>query len=80
MGQYFTNVAYVMDVLVNVLCGDMFNDLFRREFGYDFGGINDSISRALGMNKIWHTDTWLGRGVSRFLNWLDKDHVEKAAK
>lgn len=78
IGRYFFNIAYALDVLVNVICGDMLNDMWQDE-GYSYGSPYDSISKAMGKNKIENTDTWFGRKVANFLNCIDKDHVEKAA-
>lgn len=84
---YLNNVAYglavAVDVMGNVLFGYALTKLFCKDTimnnKYKFGQV-ETISRALGKNKSQDTLTDTGRAVANFLNWIDKDHVEKAAK
>ena len=80
IGKYFFDIAYVFDVLINVIYGEAFDDVFRNKGGYRFGSRYDTISKGLGVNKLRGTETQAWAVVSKFLNWLDKDHVEKAAR
>lgn len=78
---YSSNRLYYLAILIdkagNVLAGPLFNDILQRQ-GYEFGHYNETISKVLGINKGLGTLTKTGRLLARFLNWLDKDHVEKA--
>jgi len=84
---YLNNVAYglavAIDVMGNVLFGYALTKLLCKDTQYHkkykFGEV-ETISRALGINKKRNTLTNAGGFAANFLNWIDKNHVEKAAK
>ena len=77
-GNRLKYVAILIDQAGNVFMGPFLNDTMQRE-GYEFGHYNETISTVLGINKAMNTLTWFGRLLAAVLNWIDKDHVEKAA-
>jgi hypothetical protein len=80
MDKIAGSVAYVIDVLGNVVGQDMLNQLFlTKESTHKFGSGDESISAVLGYNKRTNTLSNGGRFMARFLNMIDPNHVEKAA-
>lgn len=77
-GNRLFYLALLIDKAGNVLLGPFLNDTMQRE-GYEFGHYTETISKVLGINKALGTLTKLGRLLADFLNWLDENHVEKAA-
>lgn len=74
-------MAYVIDVMGNVVCQDLFNHLFlTKESKCLFGNPDMSISACLGYNKRKGTLTKRGHSLERFLHWIDPNHVEKSAR
>lgn len=72
-------LAYSVDQLGNVLAAALFNDtLIRGKNKYLFGHPDITISAVLGENKHRGTLTGLGVWLCKVLNWIDKNHVEKA--
>ena len=78
LDSYFLSVAYSLDLLGNVLCSSLLNVVLITPNGYQFGNWNQTISYVLGKNKSMNTLTKLGSFIARFLNLIDKNHVEKA--
>jgi hypothetical protein len=75
--MYF--LAYSIDQLGNVLAATLFNDILIKGKGrYKFGNPDITISAVLGENKHRGTLTSLGAWLCKVLNWIDKNHVEKA--
>lgn len=77
-GNRLHYVAILIDKIGNVMMGPFFNDTMQKD-GYEFGHYDETISKVLGINKALGTLTKFGKALADFLNWLDKDHVEKAA-
>ena len=78
--RLFLLLAIGIDMLGNVICKDLFNDTLRKKGGYEFGNMNETVSKVLGMNKKTNTLTFLGKALANFLNFIDKNHVENASK
>lgn len=78
-GNRLHYVAILIDKIGNVMMGPFFNDTMQRD-GYEFGHYTETISKVLGINKELGTLTKFGKVLADFLNWIDKDHVEKAAR
>ena len=74
------SLALSIDLLGNVICGDLFNTYLRKTGGYSFGRYNQTISAVLGHNKALGTLTDLGRVLANLLNFIDEEHVENAIK
>lgn len=80
LGKYLFKIAYSIDQLGNVVCSELFNiTLIKyKKDSYKFGNPDETISSVLGKNKQRNTLTKTGKLLSRFLNFLDKNHVIKS--
>ena len=78
LNSYAKTIALSIDQLGNVVLSNLFNDILIKNEGYKFGDEDETISKVLGANKESNTLTKLGRWLADVLNWIDKDHVEKA--
>jgi len=77
---WYTQLAIGQDQYGNVLGQYLFNDvLITKDSQHKFGNTDETISSVLGKNKAANTLTKLGTGVAAILNFIDKDHVEKAS-
>lgn len=72
------NVALAIDILGNVLCGDMLNAFFIGSGGYGFGRQGETVSSALGKNQLLGTLTWAGKALAGILDWMDENHCINA--
>lgn len=79
LSQSALSLALSIDLMGNVWCKDVFNPAFRKPGGYSFGRYNETISSVLGKNKALGTLTDFGRLVANLLNFIDPNHVERAA-
>lgn len=81
--QYLSHTAGVLaiavDCLGNVVCRDLFNLTLITDDGYGFGEVGETISYVLGRNKQANTLTRTGILLANILNWIDPEHVERAA-
>lgn len=72
-------LAISEDQYGNTLGQHMFNDLLITKDSKNlFGNPDETISSVLGKNKKAGTLTRLGKAVCAVLNFIDKNHVEKA--
>lgn len=78
-GNRLHYVAILIDKIGNVMMGPFFNDSMQKD-GYKFGHYTETISKVLGINKALGTLTKFGKALADFLNWIDPNHVEKAAR
>jgi hypothetical protein len=79
-GRLFYFMAYSVDQFGNVLGQYLFNDtLITKDSTYKFGNPDVTISAVLGMNKKNKTLSKMGTYIANILNWIDPNHVEKAA-
>ena len=78
LGSYWFVMAVSVDQLGNVVMGTLFNDIMIRKYGHKFGDEDQTVSMVLGVNKKMGTLTKLGKFIADVLNFIDKDHVEKA--
>ena len=77
--KYLYEIACSLDALGNVICGPLFNRMWIVPGGHQFGSYKETISKVLGINKYYNHLTPHGRWWADVLNWIDKDHVEKAS-
>lgn len=77
INKYLFTIAKSIDQLGNVVCADLLNYTMIKG-GYRFGNEDVTISHVLGMNKKLNTLTYTGKLLSKLLNLIEKDHVEKA--
>lgn len=80
ISDMFKTLAIGINQFGNVTCSLLFNDTLIKKGGYQFGNPDDTISRVLGKNKITGTLTKAGKALADLLNFIDKNHVENAAK
>lgn len=76
--KYFLDIAITLDILGCVILRGPLNKWFIQETGHKFGGI-ETISKVLGINKYNKTLKKPGIVLCNILNFLDKNHVEKAS-
>lgn len=76
--KYLFRMAKSIDQLGNVVCEHLFNVTLIKKRGYKFGNEDVTISHVLGINKKINTLTYTGKLLSKLLNLIEKDHVEKA--
>jgi hypothetical protein len=75
---FFYQTAVDIDRFGNRNFRTLWNATLRTKEGYKFGNINETISSALGKNKIKGTLTTTGRVLCAILDFLDKDHCIKS--
>lgn len=78
LGRYWFVMAISVDQLGNVVLGTMFNDIMITKYGHKFGDEDQTVSMVLGVNKAMGTLTKFGKFIADVLNFIDKNHVEKA--
>lgn len=79
-GRLFYFMAYSIDQFGNVVGQYLLNDtLITKKSTYKFGNPDVTISAVLGMNKKNKTLSKLGTYICNILNYIDPNHVEKAA-
>ncbi len=74
LSAYLLKIAVSIDQLGNVMMQHLLNLLWIKKEGYRFGNRDETISSALGRNKKLGTLTWFGRGIDRFLDFIDPNH------
>ncbi|WP_020597880.1 hypothetical protein [Spirosoma panaciterrae] len=79
LSTFSLSLAYVIDVMGNVICGPLLNLILKKNGGYAFGQFPDTISRCLGKNKQLGTLTKTGLALAALLNFIQPNHVELAA-
>lgn len=75
---YFFNTAKNIDIWGNQEFRSLWNGRFIAENGYQFGRQNETISSVLGKNEKAKTLKSLGKLLVKILNFIDKNHCEKA--
>ena len=77
--RYFLETSTDIDRFGNRNFRTLFNLTLQRN-GYEFGNINETISSALGKNKVIGTLTKKGLILCNILDKLDKNHCIKSIK
>lgn len=77
---YFRDSALTLDKLANREFRTLWNKTLINENGYRFGNIEETISAVIGVNKKSNTLTSTGIVLYKILNFIEKDHCEKAIK
>lgn len=80
LGEWFYLLALSIDQFGNVSCAAPLKYAMTKEGGFSFGDPDHTVSYVLGKNKAMNTLTWFGVFICIVLNWIDKDHVEKAVE
>jgi len=73
--KYFRLLAISIDQMGNVAMQDLFNDIFIKRNGYQFGNEDETISSVLGKNERLQSLSGLGKLIVRFLNFIDPNHA-----
>jgi len=74
ISQYLREVALSIDQLGNVICSDLFDITLINKNGYKFGNPDETISGVIGKNQKLKTLTFIGKGLNKILNIIEKDH------
>ena len=77
---YFRNTALNIDIWANREFRAFWNGAMRKENGYLFGVVGETISSALGKNQRDKTLTNCGEILVAILDFLDKNHCIKSIK
>lgn len=75
---YFKHTAVNIDIFANREFRASWNKWLKTESGYKFGKEGETISSALGKNKLNGTLTKKGKLLCRILDFIDKDHCIKS--
>jgi len=68
---YFKKLAYAESLYANTAFVDLLNALFVKSGGYLYGARGEGLSSATGKNWTLHKQTFLGKGLTGFLNLID---------
>jgi hypothetical protein len=77
---YFISTALSIDIWANREFRAFWNGAMRKENGYEFGRIGETISSALGKNQRDKTLTTTGKILVAILDFIDKNHCKKSIK
>ena len=77
---YFRNTALNIDIWANREYRAFWNGAMRKENGYQFGVVGETISSALGKNQRDKTLTICGEILVAILDFLDKNHCQKSIR
>ena len=67
-------MATSIDILGNVVCSALFNQVLINKNGYKFGNRKETISSVIGKKKRAGTLSKTGLFLSSILDFLDKNH------
>jgi len=75
----FMIYATSIDQTINAICGNVLNQAMLNDKNkHKFGDMDKTISYNLGKNYEFNNLNRFGLFVRRFLNFIDKNHTEKA--
>lgn len=74
LGEYGLKIAISIDQLGNVIMQHLLNLLWIRKGGYKFGNRDETISSALGRNRVLGTLTGFGKFIDALLDKIDPNH------
>ncbi|MEO9511685.1 MAG: hypothetical protein ABJN84_01600 [Flavobacteriaceae bacterium] len=75
IGEFALKIAISIDQLGNVIMQHLFNLLWVKAGGYEFGNRDETISSALGKNKQLKTLTGFGKLIDTILDSIDPNHT-----
>jgi hypothetical protein len=75
---WFYSTTKAIDILGNVIAADLFNDIFIKKRGYEFGRRGETISSVLGKNQQDNTLTKGGNFLRSLLDYIEHDHCIKS--
>lgn len=76
--KYFLETAIDIDRFGNRNFRTLLNTTLITQKGYQFGDCRETISSALGKNKLKNTLTKTGKAICAILDFLDKNHCIKS--
>ena len=76
--NYFLETAVDIDRFGNRNFRTLLNTTLITDKGYKFGDYRETISSALGKNKLKQTLTKTGKALCAILDFLDKNHCIKS--
>jgi hypothetical protein len=79
-GSLLLRIAVAIDQIGNTILEDLFNDLLITKEGYRFGDVRETVSSAMGKNKVRGTLTRTGRALDAVLEFFDDNHSIKSIK
>lgn len=74
LGEFTLKIAISIDQLGNVIMQHLLNLLWIKKGGYKFGNRDETISSALGRNRVLGTLTGFGRLIDKILDLIDPNH------
>ncbi|WP_207785445.1 hypothetical protein [Flagellimonas aquimarina] len=74
IGEFALKIAVSIDQLGNVIMQHLFNLLWIKNGGYEFGNSDETISSALGKNKQLGTLSGFGKAIDKILDSIDANH------
>lgn len=74
LGEFSLKIAISIDQLGNVIMQHLLNLLWIKKGGYNFGNRDETISSALGRNKVLGTLTPFGKLIDKILDLIDPNH------
>lgn len=79
VNSYFMDKAISVDQFGNVWASELFNDvMIKGEKKYSFGDEDETISSAIGKNKLRGTLTKAGITLAFILDFIDENHCIKS--
>lgn len=78
LNQQALDIAISNDINGNVICDDLFNYIWIKSDGYQFGNRKETISSVLGKNQLAHSLSWFGWLIAGLLDLIDKGHCFKS--
>lgn len=77
---YFKSSAVNLDRFGNSEFRTLFNLVFKKKGGYEFGNFEETISSVLGKNQRDNTLSFAGKVLVFILDTMDKNHCKKSIK
>ena len=71
---YFFNCAFVVDILGNIMGQHIWNYVFIKPNGVQFGKLGETISSVLGKNQRGETLKKMGKMIVNILDKFEKNH------
>ena len=78
INAYFFKKAMSVDQFGNVWAKALFNDILIKKGGYKFGDEDETVSSALGKNKLRGTFKRTGTLIAFILDFIDPNHCIKS--
>lgn len=80
LNEWFLSMAISLDQFGNGSCWKLLQTVLTKNNAetYDFGNIDETVSFAIGINDRRNNLSMFGRFVRNVLNFIDKNHCEKA--